>query len=119
MARTAATLVSPTMNTSTLDGGGTTYDVSNGMYIPAGFGENLLVRLTNTDDDTGLTVTFLAGDHPPAIAAGQGSLAVTVAFGTTRWVCLETGRFLQSDGTISVDVTVNTGKITPIVVPRH
>jgi hypothetical protein len=119
MARTAATLVEVANNTSTLDGGGTTYDVANGMYIPAvPAGRDLLVRLTNTDDDTGLTVTFLAGDYPPALAAGHGNLAVTVAFGTTRWVCLESGRFLQSDGTIHVDVTVNTGKITPLVLPK-
>ncbi len=118
MARTIATLVELGLNTATLDGGGTTYDVSNGMYIPATAGRDLVVRLTNTDDDTGLTVTFLAGDYPPAMAAGQGNLAVTVAFGTTRVVTLESGRFLQSDGTISVDVTVNTGKITPFVLPK-
>ena len=119
MARTVATLVEVALNSSTLDGGGTTYDVSNGMYIPAvPANRDLLVRLTNTDDDTGLTVTFLAGDYPPALASGQGNLAVTVAFGTTRWVVLESGRFLQSDGTISVDVTVNTGKITPLVLPK-
>lgn len=119
MARTAAALVELTNNSATLDGGGTTYDVSNGMYIPkVPSGRDLLVRLTNTDDDTGLTVTFKAGSYPPAIAAGQGDLAVTVAFGTTRWVALETGRFMQADGTINVDVTVNTGKITPLVLPK-
>ena len=119
MARTVATLVEVALNTSTLDGGGTTYDVSNGMYIPAiPANRDLLVRLTNTDDDTGLTVTFLAGDYPPALAAGQGNLAVVMAFGTTRWVVLGSDRFLQSDGTISVDVTVNTGKITPLVLPK-
>lgn len=117
MARTAVPVITPAMNTSTLDGGGTTYDVSNGLVIEDA-PENLLIRLTNTDDDTGLTVTFLAGDYPPALAAGQGNLAVTVAFGTTRWVCLESGRFLQNDGSIHVDATVNTGKITPIKVPR-
>jgi hypothetical protein len=118
MARAAAALVTPTRNAGLLDSTGTAYNVSDGMYIPAGHGENLLVRLTNTDDDTNLTVTFLAGDSPPALASGLGNLAITVAFGTTQWVCLESGRFLQSDGTIHVDVTVNTGKITPIVVPR-
>ncbi|GAA0969784.1 hypothetical protein GCM10009555_017540 [Acrocarpospora macrocephala] len=119
MARTAAPLVEVGLNTSTLDGTGTAYDVSNGMYIPAiPAGRDLLVRLTNTDDDTALTVTFLAGDYPPAMASGQGNLAVTMAFGTTRWVTLESGRFLQSDGTILVDVTVNTGKITPLVLPK-
>lgn len=119
MARTAAALVSLANNTATLDGGGTTYDVSNGMYIPAIPGNrDLLVRLTNTDDDTGLTVTFKAGAYPPALASGQGDLAVTVAFGTTRLVVLESGRFAQADGTVNVDVTVNTGKITPLVLPK-
>jgi hypothetical protein len=118
MAATSVPVVTPSMNAGLLDGGGTQYDVSNGMTIPNA-PENLLVRLTNTDDDTGLTVTFKAGDYPPALAAGQGDLAVTVAFGTTQWVCLESGRFLQSDGSISVTATVNTGKITPIKVPRH
>lgn len=119
MARTAATLVSLSNNAGTLDGGGTTYDVSNGMYIPAvPSGKRLLVRLTNTDDDTGLTVTFKAGAYPPALASGQGDLAITVAFGTTQFVELESGRFLQKDGTINVDVTVNTGKLTPLVLAK-
>lgn len=118
MARTAVAPVEIAQNATTLDAGGTTYDVANGLTL-TGFPENNLIRITNTDDDTGLTVTFLAGDNPPALAAGQGDLAVTVAFGTTRFLSLESGRFLQSDGSVNVDVTVNTGKLTVFQVPRH
>lgn len=110
----AATVVA--QNAATADVVGTTYNVADGMNIPS-LPRNHLIRITNTDDDTNLTVTFKAGQCPPAIAAGQGDLAVVVPFGTTRWVVLESGRFLQSDGSVNVASTVNTGKITVFDLP--
>lgn len=115
---TSVAPIAISQNAATLDSTGTAYDASNGMVIP-GFPENNLIRLTNTDDDTNLTVTFKAGDYPPALAAGQGDLAITVAFGTTQVLALESGRFLKANGSVALTVTPNTGKITVWKVPRH
>lgn len=118
MARTAVAYVPLVANSSLLDPAGTTYDVADGMIITAAKPEHTILKCTNTDDDTGLNVVVKAGDYPPAWAAGQGDLTVTVAFGTTRFIGpFESGRFLQSDGSMHIDATVNTGKITPLLVP--
>ena len=72
------------------------------------------------DDDTALTLTVKAGDHPPALAAGQGDLAVTVAFGTVQFIGpFESGRFVQSDGSMLIESTTTTGTITAFKVPRN
>lgn len=48
------------------------------------------------------TVTIQAGDSPPALAAGSGDLVFTSLATGTYYVMLESGRFLQSDGTIQI-----------------
>lgn len=61
-----------------------------------------------------------AGDNPPALAAGQGDLAVIVAFGTVQLIGpFESGRFLQNDGSMMIESTTTTGTITALRVPRN
>lgn len=82
--------------------------------------EKTVLLVKNTDDDTALTFTVKAGDYPPAIAAGQGDLAVTVAFGTTEMIGpFESGRFLQNDGSMSFTSSPTTGTVTAVKVPRN
>lgn len=119
MAATAITPTALTATSLTADPAGTTYDVSNGMTIANAKPELTIFRLTNTDDDTALNVVFKAGDNPPALAAGQGDLTLTIPFGTTKWVGpLDSSRFMQSDGSLSITATVNTGKISAFLVSR-
>jgi hypothetical protein len=81
--------------------------------------EYTVLRVTNTDDDTDLDITVKAGDNPPALAAGQGDLVVTVAFGTVRFIGpFESGRFLQSDGSMLIESETTTGAITALRIPR-
>lgn len=81
--------------------------------------ELTILAVANSDDDTDLTFTVKAGDYPPAIAAGQGDLAVTVPFGKTVFIGpLESGRFLQSDGSLSFTASPTTGTVIAYRVKR-
>ncbi len=93
---------------------------TNDMQLANAFPELTVLRVTNTDDDTNLTFTVKAGDHPPALAAGQGDLAVTVAFGTVEFIGpFESGRFVQSDGSMMFTSSTTTGAVTVFKVPRN
>lgn len=108
-------------NSSALRGAGTTLVVgaTDYMRVINATPERLVLIVTNTDDDTDLTFTVLAGDNPPALRAGQGNLAVTVAFGTERWIGpLESDKYLQDDGAIHFYSSVNSGKVHALKLPR-
>ncbi|QFR00723.1 hypothetical protein F9278_36200 [Streptomyces phaeolivaceus] len=92
---------------------------TNNMRIVKAVPEYTVLRVSNTDDDTALTLTVKAGDNPPALAAGQGDLAVSIAFGTVRFIGpFESGRFIQSDGSMLIESTTTTGTITALRIPR-
>lgn len=92
---------------------------TNNMQISDAVPEYTVLRVSNTDDDTDLDITVKAGDNPPALAAGQGDLVVTVAFGTTRFIGpFESGRFMQSDGSMMIESETTTGTITALRIPR-
>lgn len=92
---------------------------TNNMRIVDAVPEYTVLRVSNTDDDTDLDLTVKAGDNPPALAAGQGDLVVTVAFGTVRFIGpFESGRFLQSDGSMLIEAETTTGAITALRIPR-
>ncbi|MDX2552605.1 hypothetical protein ACKI1J_43095 [Streptomyces scabiei] len=92
---------------------------TNNMRIVDAVPEYTVLRVSNTDDDTALTLTVKAGDNPPALAAGQGDLAVSIAFGTVRFIGpFESGRFIQSDGSMMIESTTTTGTITALRIPR-
>ena len=70
--------------------------VSNGAIVNGVEPERTLIRVTNTEGSTNV-LTIGAGDYPPALAQGQGALAVTVAATTgVQYIGpLESGRFLK------------------------
>lgn len=120
MPRTAVPYSSLVANSNLTDPAGTTIDQANGMYIAASKPELTLLRVANTNG-TQRVVTIKAGDNPPALAAGQGDLAVTVAATTgVQWIGpFESGRFLQADGTLEIDFAASfAGTITAFRVPR-
>ncbi|WKV74730.1 hypothetical protein AW27_026355 [Streptomyces sp. PCS3-D2] len=109
-------------NSNLLQPAGTTLVAAptDDMQLANAFPELTVLRVSNTDDDTALTLTVKAGDHPPALAAGQGDLAVTVAFGTVQLIGpFESGRFVQSDGSMMIESSTTTGTITALKVPRN
>jgi hypothetical protein len=94
-------------------GAATVAGAGNGFRIPSitagstrSFPEFTLLRVSNASGGSG-TVTVKAGPNPPAIAGGQGDLTVTVANAATKWLGpFESGRFLQSDGSLLVESSV-------------
>lgn len=119
MARTALTKTSLSANAFTADAAGNAVDPTNGHTVASAVPERTLFRFNNTTASP-KAFTVKAGTYPPAIAAGLGDLVVTVPATTTQWVGpLESGRFLQSDGSLSVDVASGTtGTISTFVVPK-
>lgn len=85
---------------------------------PAGlaFDERLWFRLTV--DASGDTFTFLAGDRYPAQRADLGNLAIVLAASDTRFICIETSRFVQNDGTILVTATDAGSALTAMMQPK-
>ena len=64
-------------------------------------------------------VVIKAGSLPLAIASGQGDATIAVGTSATVWVGpIESGRFLQSDGSLIVETT-QTMVVTAFKVPRH
>lgn len=128
MARTAVAYSNLLPNADIADPAGTALNpgAGNGHTIPTA-GPNAkavpeLTLLRVTVGATGGDITVLAGDNPPALASGLGNLVVNVAANTTRWIGpFESGRFLQNDGTLLVDVAsaVVPGTITAFKVPRN
>lgn len=56
-------------------------------------------------DASGDTVVIAAGDNPPAMQAGMGSLSIVLAALDYKYVVLEGARFLQSTGVIHASCT--------------
>lgn len=122
MATTALSYSSLVANSNLAQPAGTTLVAAptNNMRVANAFPELTVLRVSNTDDDTDLTLTVKAGDYPPALAAGQGDLEVTVAFGTVQFIGpFESGRFVQSDGSMLIESSTTTGAITVFKVPRN
>ncbi len=141
MARTAVTLTTLTAATAVADAAGTALDPTNGHSISCSSVpiERVVLRIVNTLDGE-MAVTILAGDSPPALSAGVGNVTVALAAATiteywdaetagspvnittptVSWVsALSSGRFVQSDGTLHVDVAASmTGTITAFYIPR-
>ncbi len=122
MADTAITGTDLTLNAAVADPEGTAIVHANTHVItPTGPSSKLAIRLTNTTAASKV-MTILAGDNPPADAAGQGDLAITFADGSTtpvvKWVVIESARFIQNNGTIRITVAASTtGFISAIELP--
>lgn len=119
MARDAVTITALSLNAEVTTPAGTTISETNGANIAAGGStRKLVVRVTNTITNATKTVTFKAGDAPPAFRSGQGDLAVAIPGSGDRLITLESARFVQSDGSIDVDFSAGmTGAISAFELP--
>lgn len=123
MARTAVTVTS-LANTGTAESAGTTADPTNDHEITAAALtfplEELMLVFKNTNASDRVA-TIVAGDSPPAFGAGVGKLDVTVLATTGVMIVsgLESGRFLQSDGRLEIDLAASfAGTVHAYRVPR-
>ena len=79
--------------------------------------ELTLLRVVN--GATAGNVVVKAGVNPPAAAATLGDLTIAVAANATQWVGpVESGRFLQADGSLLVE-TSQAMTITAFKIPRN
>ncbi len=120
MARTAVAYSNLVANSNLTDPAGTALDATNDHVINDAIPERTVLRITNTSGADRI-VTVKAGDYPPAMAAGQGDLTVTVVATTgVQWLGpFESGRFIQADGTMEIDIVAShTGTITAFKLPR-
>lgn len=122
MANTTVHVSSMTRNTSLANPAGTAIVAANTHTItPTRATGKVLIRITNTTASTKIA-TITAGDNPPADAAGQGVLDISLTDGSTTpqiaFVVVEGARFLQNDGTIVITVASGmTGFIEAIQLP--
>ena len=79
-------------------------------------GERVFLRLTA--NGTGDTFTVVAGTRYPAQRVDLGDLSVVLAASDTRFIALETSRFLRTDGTILVTATDAGSALTAIELPK-
>ena len=109
MPRTAVTVTSLAAGTAAAESAGTAADPTNDHVITVSFPlEELLLVFKNTNG-TDRVATIVAGDSPPALSAGQGNLAITVAAtsGVQYVTGLESARYMQNDGTLSIDLATS------------
>lgn len=122
MADTAIPLTSLTINATTANPAGTAIVAANDHVItPDRSTRQIAIRLTNTTASTKV-FTVVAGDSPPADAAGQGDLTVSLTDGSTTpqitWAVVDTARFRHDDGTIKITVAAaTTGNIAALALP--
>lgn len=90
----------------------------NGGQVAGAKPELTILRCANASGAPG-TATVLAGTQPLAIASGQGNAtAFTIADGASGELGpFESGRFLQSDGSLIVETSVAM-TVTAFLVPR-
>jgi hypothetical protein len=133
MARTSLPVTSLTANNAVLNNAGTAIDATNGMTIaiptntiPAGGNIDRLVLYVQNSTASTKTVTVRAGVNTspgsPAFEAGKGDLVtgnLTASTGTAFIGPFEVARFIQPDGSVSVDFASSmTGTIWALLLPR-
>lgn len=120
MPRDAVTVTSLGSGVAATTPAGTAINTTNGATIAAaGDTQRLLLRITNTNG-TNRVATVKAGANPPAVRSGLGDLAITVPATTGDvLVVVESARFLQADGSISVDFAASmAGVISAVRLPK-
>lgn len=119
MARTTVPYSNLAGNSDIADPAGTAADPTNGHTIAAAEPERTILRVKNTTGGA-LNAIVRAGIYPPALASVQGDLTVSVGAGATVWIGpVESGRFIQGDGSLSIDLGAGfTGTVTAFLVPR-
>lgn len=121
MADTAIALVDLELGGQNDEAGTAIVHANTHVITPTKRTSKLLIKVTNTTAAQKVA-TLLAGDNPPAVAAGQGSATVTLADGSTTptvgWFLVDPSRHLQSDGTVHITVAASmTGTITAYQLP--
>lgn len=116
MARDEVSITELELNDGVAEAAGTAIAPADGAYIDAGYTDNLLIEVRNTDT-TARDVTIPAGVGP---LAELGDLDVEVdADDGVELICVESARFVQEDGLIHLDFeTGMTGTVAAYRLPQ-
>ncbi|MFE3495267.1 hypothetical protein ACFXOS_19710 [Streptomyces sp. NPDC059175] len=122
MARTTITVRHFQPNGTHTEDFGDAIDAVNGMRVARAEPERTVIRYTNDHASNAFSIVVRAGDKPAAQAAGQGDLTISVPAQGTRWLGpFDSGRFMQSDGSMEIDFTGTSpqGGITVFHLPKN
>ena len=114
----SATSVTLATRTADLVGSGTSVTAGQTFAFAVADSADKYVLVLEEQNSGSATVTFDAGDLPPAHRQGLGSLAITLAQADLRIVVIEMARHLQSDGTVTGSVATNTVKFYVLKLPN-
>lgn len=124
MARTPIPTTELVVNSNIADPAGTAVDPTNGHVVavaggPAGAQLEEIYLVINSTFAGAKVFTIKAGANPPALAAGQGDLTVSLNAAVGLVGPFSSSRFAQKDGSLNIDVAAAaTGTIKAIHVPR-
>lgn len=128
MTRTALSITNLTANSGIDIPVGVPIDQSNGMIltittsaVPTVPNVNNLVFFVQSTSASDQVMTINAGDNPPSLRAGLGSIAVTIhaASGGAFVGPLEAARFLSKTDTVTIDFDSGSqGYITALMLPK-
>lgn len=119
MARTALTLTTLAPNSSVADAAGNAVDPANGHILAGPIAHEEIYLEINSTFAGAKNFTVKAGKNPPALEAGQGDLVVAINAAIKLLGPFTSGRFIQQDGSLWVDVeAAATGTIKAFRVPR-
>lgn len=118
MARTALTINALSPNSSIAEPAGNAVDPTNGHIASAVPHEELYLYIDSTFAGA-KNFTIKAGVSPPALEKGQGDLVVAINAAKRLLGPFTSGRFMQADGSLWVDVeAAATGTIRAYRIPR-
>ena len=114
----SVTTMTVATRTSDLLAAGTSVNAAQTFAIAAANVTNDLIIHLEEEGSGAATVTFDAGNKPPAERQGLGSVAIVLANADFRDVVLEGARHLQANGTITGTVTTNDVYISAYRIPK-
>lgn len=121
VAITPTTLAINTRSADILDANGVAISnaADNTFVIAAGgrAGDHILLKFL--DDGTSDTIVIKAGDRPPSQRVDIGDLSLSMTASDCRYIVVETGRFLQDDGSIHATCGVNGTTCKAFILPNQ
>ncbi|KKM96182.1 hypothetical protein LCGC14_1180690 [marine sediment metagenome] len=117
MVAVARTVLAVDVRSADIVAGGTALTTGQTFEIAANNRTDDLLIIFEETSTAVATLVFDAGDEPPSMRAGLGSLTIAIAADDIRALVLSGGRFIQDDGTITGTLT-GAGKMFAFTLPR-
>lgn len=87
--------------------------------ITGGNNADKMILVIENSTASSKKATIKKGENPPAVRQGIGDLVITLTEKTTQVVAVESARFANTDGTITLSFeAAMTGFVSAIVIPK-